>query len=105
MATTQEPPKLKAAILIVSDTASADATTDKAGPTLQSGFKDFGGGQWDVQDTTIVPDEVSKIEQFIKRWSDFEDAINLIVTSGGTGFAVKDRTPEVSSLHGSRTAR
>jgi gephyrin len=46
----------------------------------------------------IVPDSVEAIQGFIRRWSDGqreEDKLNLIVTSGGTGFAVGDVTPEV----------
>ena len=44
-----------------------------------------------------VPDDVLEIQRSIQAWSDDADSkVNLIVTSGGTGFAVKDRTPEVS---------
>ncbi|KAJ9644553.1 hypothetical protein H2199_003516 [Coniosporium tulheliwenetii] len=89
--------KLRAAILIISETASQDLSTDKCGPILQDVFRDDGGDQWEVAETKIVPDSILDIQSAIKQWSDGEDALNLIVTSGGTGFAVKDQTPEAVS--------
>ena len=89
--------KLKAAILIISDTASKDASTDRAIPTREAVFSEAGNGQWDFAEKKIVPDDVLEIQRSIQAWSDDVDSrVNLIVTSGGTGFAVKDRTPEVS---------
>lgn len=91
------PGKLKAAILIISDTASKDATTDRATPALETIFAEAGNAQWQVAETKIVPDDILDIQRSITSWSDDVDAkVNLVVTSGGTGFAVKDRTPEVS---------
>jgi gephyrin len=89
--------KLSAGILIISDTASADNTTDKAGPVLKEVFQSSGGEQWEVVETKIVADDVLEIQRFIQRWSGGENSLNCIVTSGGTGFALKDNTPEVSS--------
>ena len=86
---------LRAAILVVSDTASQDASTDRVLPALKECFAAATSAQWEVQLTQIVPDELSAIKDFVQRWSDHDDAVNLIVTSGGTGFAVKDKTPEV----------
>lgn len=83
---------LKAAILIISDTAAKDNSTDKSIPNLREVFHN--AENWDITQTEIIPDDTLKIQRFIRRWSDFPDTINLIVTSGGTGFAVKDRTPE-----------
>lgn len=90
--------KLRAAVLIVSQTASEDPLTDKCIPILQDVFRDLGNDQWDVAISEIVPDSFLEIQKFITTWSDGKDgkdAVNLIVTSGGTGFAVKDVTPEV----------
>lgn len=87
--------QLKAAILIVSETAAKDPSTDKCGDTLKEVFQREGAGQWHVQTIDIVPDNVLDIQRFIQRWSDSEDSVNLIVTSGGTGFTIKDTTPEV----------
>ncbi|KZF19374.1 hypothetical protein L228DRAFT_234059 [Xylona heveae TC161] len=84
---------LKAAILIVSDTAANDPATDACGNTLKDVFNSEGSQQWDVVETRIVPDDVLEIQRAVTQWADKETA-NLIVTSGGTGFAIKDKTPE-----------
>jgi len=91
--------KLKAAILIVSDTAAQEPSTDKADNVLREAFVTGGGGQWDVVDSKIVSDSVLDIQRTVSQWSDREDFVNLIVTTGGTGFTSKDNTPEaISSL-------
>ncbi|KAF1955842.1 hypothetical protein CC80DRAFT_594030 [Byssothecium circinans] len=86
--------KLKAAILIVSETASKDPSTDKCIPALQSAFSDLGNDQWEVSATKIIPDSVIEIQKQVRGWTDGEEFMNLIVTSGGTGFAREDVTPE-----------
>jgi gephyrin len=87
--------KLKAAILVVSETASKDASTDKCIPILKDVFSNVGDGQWEVTETVIVPDDVLTIQKTIRGWADCHEPVNLVVTSGGTGFATKDVTPEV----------
>jgi gephyrin len=88
-------PSFKVALLIVSDTASNDPSTDKCIPVLQEVFKTT-NAEWEVVSTEIVPDQLEAIQTFVKRWSENEDWVNCILTSGGTGFAVKDVTPEVN---------
>ncbi|KAL8911180.1 MAG: hypothetical protein Q9172_007716 [Xanthocarpia lactea] len=85
---------LTAAILIISDTAFRDPPTDKAGPTLTDVFNQDGGSQWRVSDTQIVPDDVVAIQRRVTGWCDGEHNPNLIITTGGTGFTLKDNTPE-----------
>ncbi|KAJ4319828.1 hypothetical protein N0V94_003698 [Neodidymelliopsis sp. IMI 364377] len=92
MSTTDQ--KLKAAILVVSETASQDPSTDKCIPILKDVFGDLGNEQWDIAETEIVPDSVLAIQKTIRKWTDGADPINLIISSGGTGFATKDVTPE-----------
>ena len=92
-----EKTRLKAAILVVSDTAFQDPTTDKAGQILADLLAAEGRDQWVVSDKIIVPDEVISIQREIRHLSDGDDAVNLLVTTGGTGFAVKDHTPEAVS--------
>ena len=89
-----EKPKLNAAILIISDTAFRDPSTDKAGDTLSEVFANDGNGQWTVNDRKIVPDDVLSIQREVTSFCDGENYINLLITTGGTGFAVKDHTPE-----------
>ena|SRR2546423_5349051 len=87
--------RLRPAILIISDTASKDPSTDKAGDTLTTTFATDGGDQWRPPIVKIVPDSIAGIQQTLQHWSDSEDYFHLVVTTGGTGFAVKDVTPEV----------
>ncbi len=89
---------LKAAILVVSTTASKDPSADSSVGILKDVFKQEGGGKWEVVDQKIVGDEVLDIQRSIMSWADREDAVNLIISTGGTGFAVHDSTPEVSIL-------
>ncbi|KAL8735086.1 MAG: hypothetical protein Q9181_002924 [Wetmoreana brouardii] len=89
--------KLTAAILIISDTAFQEPSTDKAGELLSNVFTEEGGDQWIVNEQQIVPDDVLTIQRQVTRWCDGEDYLNLIVTTGGTGFTGKDNTPEAIS--------
>lgn len=86
--------KLRAAILIISDTAYADPSTDKAGNVLDETFLADGGDQWVVAERRIIPDDVLAIQRAVTGWCDGEESMNLVITTGGTGFAVKDQTPE-----------
>lgn len=86
--------QLKAAILIVSTTAAKDPSTDASEATLRNVFEKDGGGQWEVSETQIVPDGIAEIQRHLMRWADGRDAVNLVLTTGGTGFATGDHTPE-----------
>lgn len=86
--------KLKATILIISDTAFQDPLTDKAGDILSDVFANEGNGQWIVDGQKIVPDDFLAIQKAVSLSCDGEDYVNLLITTGGTGFAVKDNTPE-----------
>jgi molybdopterin biosynthesis enzyme MoaB len=91
---------LKAAILIVSDTASAVNSADKTGPLLEEIFTTNCNAGWEVVETKIIPDDSLEIQRAITGWADSngDDVLmNCVVTSGGTGFARRDLTPEVSS--------
>lgn len=85
--------KLRASILIISETASQDPSTDKCLPALRDVFDTLGGDRWEIANTRIIPDNVTMIQRAIMQ--DTMSEINLIITSGGTGFATKDVTPEV----------
>lgn len=86
---------LRPAVLVISDTASQDPQTDKAGPALTEAFSQR-SNTWAAPIVKIVPDNAEQIQNAIKEWADNEsDFFSLIVTSGGTGFAIKDVTPEV----------
>jgi gephyrin len=86
---------LKAAILVVSTTASKDPSADSSGGILTEVFEKEGAGKWEVTEVKIVGDEVLDIQRVITSWADRENAVNVIISTGGTGFAVHDTTPEV----------
>jgi gephyrin len=87
-------PTLKAGILVVSETASQDPSTDRCIPVLENVFNE--AQQWTVSGKKFVRDDVLEIQRAILEWTDGQDPVNVLVTSGGTGFATKDHTPEVS---------
>jgi gephyrin len=87
--------RLTVAILIVSNTAAKDPATDASESVLRGVFDAEDHGNWGVLETKIVPDDVLQIQRQIQQWTDDIDGPNLVVTTGGTGFAVADLTPEV----------
>jgi gephyrin len=91
-------PDFRAAILVVSTTASKDPSADQSAGILRDVFDQDGGGRWEVSDTRIVSDEVLDIQRRITTWTDGENPVNLIITTGGTGFAIQDSTPEVCDV-------
>ena len=86
--------RLRAAILIVSETAFNDPSTDKSEDTLRDTFESGSVDKWAVEETQIVPDDVLSIQRTLTQWCDGMDPVNLVVTTGGTGFTAKDITPE-----------
>ena len=80
-------------LYLVSDTASKDKTKDQSGPILQSLFP---SPQYHVVAYDVVPDDKDQIQKTIINWVDAK-AFNVIITTGGTGFGVRDTTPEVHS--------
>lgn len=91
-------PTLKAAILVVSTTASKDPSADSSGGILKDVFEKEESGKWEVIETRIVGDDVLDVQRSITSWADREEVVNVIITTGGTGFAISDSTPEVSDM-------
>ena len=89
--------RLKAAILVVSTTAAKDASKDASDSALRGIFENEGGGNWDVVETKIVTDDVLQIQKQVMQWTDGPEPVHFILTTGGTGFAVADYTPEAIS--------
>ncbi|KAF7722757.1 hypothetical protein EC973_002711 [Apophysomyces ossiformis] len=85
----QEP---HASLTTVSDTSSTDASLDKSGPLVKEILVDT--HKYLVEQSGIVPDDPTAIRKTIEYWSDVLD-LELIVLTGGTGFAERDTTPEV----------
>jgi molybdenum cofactor biosynthesis protein B len=79
---------LKIAVLTISDTR--DETTDKSGPLLAERVTKAGHF---LADRALVRDEVDAIRASVGAWID-DPEIEVILTTGGTGFAPRDVTPE-----------
>ena len=82
----------KAAVLTVSDRSFREERPDAGGPLVVEILKNAG---YAVAETAIVPDEQGRIEAALRQWCDREP-VDLIVTTGGTGFAPRDVTPEAT---------
>lgn len=79
-------------IITVSDRSSRGERPDLAGPTLKELILSQG---WDVIRQEIVPDELDKIQRLLITWSDTVD-LDVLLTTGGTGFSPRDVTPEAT---------
>ena len=76
------------AVLTVSDTRSLEE--DRSGDTLVQRIEAAGHA---IADRRVVRDEPMEITEVVRRWSD-DAAIDVVVTTGGTGFTGRDITPE-----------
>jgi molybdenum cofactor synthesis domain-containing protein len=84
--------KPHAIVLTISDSAARGERTDLSGPAARAELEHFG---CEVVDVTIVPDDMRMIQEKLLEHSDSGD-IDLIVTTGGTGLAPRDVTPEAT---------
>ena len=76
-------------IITVSDRASEGAYEDLGGPALRNAVQGHG---WQVLAEAVVPDDKSRIQETIRSFS--AQGCGLILTTGGTGIAPRDVTPE-----------
>jgi gephyrin len=93
---------MRVGLLTISDRASEGVYEDKSGPTMRDMLTSFCAGDkpWnlDVQivHSAVVPDEPPLIRNKVCSWCDSGD-VDLVLTSGGTGFGIRDVTPETIS--------
>jgi molybdopterin adenylyltransferase len=85
---------IKAAVVTLSDKASAGLRADGSGPVLQGLLLAMGA---DVDEPIVIPDEQREIETVLTTLADVEGC-DLILTTGGTGLAPRDRTPEATRV-------
>ena len=81
-----------AAVITVSDKGARGARVDTSGPAVCAILREAG---WDVVYTAMVPDEQEQIQRELL-WCADEKHVNLVLTTGGTGFSPRDVTPEAT---------
>jgi len=84
--------RIKAGIVVISDSVSAGTREDKSGRVIEEELK-----KWDVEVVSykILPDDIDQIEKELIRLAD-ELKVDLIFTTGGTGLGPRDVTPEAT---------
>ncbi len=83
---------LRVAILTVSDRSYRGERADRSGPALAEAVQMYG---WLVARTEILPDDLGLLRDTLAAWAD-SGAYDLVLTTGGTGFAPRDVTPEAT---------
>ena len=81
--------QISVGIITISDRASAGEYEDVGGPVLKRAAEKAG---WHVHAEALIPDEVARIQEAIRAFS--AQGCGLILTTGGTGIAQRDLTPE-----------
>lgn len=89
-----------AAVITLSDKGYRGEREDISGPLLATELKN---ASYDVIEQIILPDDKERIAQNLIRLSD-QRQVNLIVTTGGTGFSERDCTPEATLMVATRNA-
>ncbi len=83
---------IRFAVLTVSDRSSRGERPDESGPALVELIKSQG---WEVERREVLPDELDVLRESLAVWADRGEA-DIILTTGGTGFAPRDVTPEAT---------
>lgn len=92
--------RLTAAVITLSDSGFAGQREDRSGLLLKELLEEKG---YRMVESLLLPDEQSQIEEELIRLSDQRE-VNLIVTTGGTGFSPRDCTPEATLAVATRNA-
>lgn len=86
---------IRVAVLTVSDRCSRGVTVDMSGPALVSAARK--SLRADIVAEACVPDCADTIADQLRAWVQAQPALDLILTTGGTGLAPRDLTPEATS--------
>jgi len=95
-----EEKSFKAAVITVSDKGARGERVDESGPEAKEMLEEAG---YEVVETLIIPDEPEELKTELIRLAD-EVRADLVVTSGGTGFSMRDQTPEATLAVADRLA-
>jgi molybdopterin adenylyltransferase len=91
---------MKIGLLTISDRAASAHYEDQSGPLMARMLT--ARAPWEISRQAVVPDEFEQIVAMLDAWCDA--GLNLILTSGGTGFAPRDVTPEATQRVITRSA-
>jgi molybdopterin adenylyltransferase len=80
------------AVLTISDKASRGQRADRSGPLIR---ESLAGPDCEVVNYEVIPDEADVIAKKLKHWADAGN-VDIILTTGGTGLAPRDVTPEAT---------
>lgn len=83
---------IHAAVLTISDSVTAGTRTDRSGPAVRERLEQLG---WKVAVLEVIPDEAAAISARLAALAD-QGQIAAIFTTGGTGLAARDVTPEAT---------
>jgi molybdopterin adenylyltransferase len=83
---------IHAAVLTISDSVTAGTRIDRSGPAVRDRLEQLG---WQVSLMDVVPDERAQISSRLAALADSEQ-MSAIFTTGGTGLALRDVTPEAT---------
>src|SRR5215472_12732829 len=83
---------IDAAVLTISDSVSQGTRADRSGPAVRDRLEQLG---WRVAVMEVIPDETSEIQQRLATLAD-GGQVAAIFTTGGTGLAPRDVTPEAT---------
>lgn len=83
---------IRIGIITVSDRSSRGERPDETGPALVNAVSQQG---WQVIRTEILPDEIEQLSKALTEWADSGE-MDVILTTGGTGFSPRDVTPEAT---------
>ena len=92
MQKTSPEPVLRFAILTVSDRSARGERLDAAGPLLAEVINNQG---WNIVYQQVLPDDQSSIKELLTAWCDSGE-LDVVLTTGGTGFSPRDVTPEAT---------
>ena len=84
--------EIRAVIITVSDRCARGEQRDESGPALAELLREAGA---DVVAAEVLSDDLEPLAQKLSAYADRED-VNLIATTGGTGFGPRDNTPEAT---------
>ena len=84
--------QIRAVIITVSDRRASGNLADESGQTLLQLLQEMGAS---ILAAVIVPDDLEPLAAKLRMYADMPE-VNLIVTTGGTGFSPRDNTPEAT---------